>query len=138
MVKRILFAILLLALVGIFAGCCANPKNAADTTKSFANCEEVIHDWTCANRAKIVADMATANATITALNAEFGGMIPAPYQAIVIAAQLVLTQGQAILNSISCPTDADVQTVASATLGLTTARAKANAMRMGLRKPLIP
>ena len=121
------------------AGCCTNPTNPADTTKTFGNCLDKAKGWVCTNRQAIEDRMAQAQTTITMLNTEFGSLIPVQYQPIIVAAQAVIALGQQALASANCPTDQQAAAVNDASMSLNMARAKVNATRMGMKgMKLIP
>jgi uncharacterized 2Fe-2S/4Fe-4S cluster protein (DUF4445 family) len=84
-----------------------------------------IEKFLCNNRTTIENDISAAQAAIAAVEAEYGSVIPAPAQAIITAANAVITTGENILNNEICPTDADVQTVQNASAALKAAKAKA-------------
>jgi len=84
-----------------------------------------IEKFLCNNRVTIENDISAAQAAIAAVQAEYGSLIPAPAQAIIEAANAVITTGENILNNEICPTDADVQTVQNASAALRDAKAKA-------------
>jgi len=84
-----------------------------------------VENFLCTNRVAIENDISAAQAAIAAVQAEYGSLIPAPAQAIIEAANAVITTGENILNNEICPTDADVQTVQNASAALKDAKAKA-------------
>ena len=84
-----------------------------------------IENFLCNNRVAIENDISMAQAAIAAVQAEYGSLIPAEAQAIIAAANAVISTGEDILNKEVCPTDADVQTVQNASAALKQAKIKA-------------
>jgi hypothetical protein len=119
------------------AGCCADPTGVT-TTKSITFCADDAITWFCANRATIENYMSAANTTIADLQAQYGSVLPPAAMAIMTAAQLVISEGEAILNAVTCPTAAQVAIVQAATAQLSKARANLNAVRYQQHKKLIP
>ena len=135
MKKILVLSIMALAL----AGCCTNPANPSDTTKSVSNCIDIAKGWVCANRATIENYMAAAQTTLTTITTEFGSVIPVQYLPIVAAAQAAISIGENTLANVNCPTDQQTAAVASASATLNMARAKVNTTRMGMKNmKLIP
>ncbi len=73
-----------------------------------------LQSWFCSNRDTINQYIDQAQQTIATINAQYGTTIPAQYEAIIIAAQVVIDRGQKLLAEMSCPTAADVLTVQDA------------------------
>lgn len=84
-----------------------------------------IENFLCSNRVTIENDISMAQAAIAAVQAEYGSLIPAEGQAIIAAANAVISTGENILNNEVCPTDADVLTVQNASAALKQAKIKA-------------
>ncbi|MGA8573994.1 MAG: hypothetical protein ACLP7A_07990 [Desulfobaccales bacterium] len=84
-----------------------------------------IENFLCSNRVTIENDVTAAQAAIAAVQAEFGSVIPVEGQAIIAAANLVISTGENILNNEVCPTAAEVQSVENAAAALDSAKAQA-------------
>ncbi|MGB7913628.1 MAG: hypothetical protein WCF59_15540 [Desulfobaccales bacterium] len=84
-----------------------------------------IENFLCNNRVTIENDITAAQAAIAAVQAEYGSLIPVEGQAIIAAANLVISTGENILDNEVCPTDAEVQSVQNAAAALKQAREKA-------------
>ncbi len=131
------FAILcILAMVGAF-GCCSDPTGVS-TTKSFAFCWDKVVDVFCSNRAAIESAMSAASTTIATIQAEYGTNLPPAAQTALNAAQMVITTGQTILASATCPTSTDVANIQAALIASDKARANLNAERWTKGQRLIP
>src|SRR5208337_2757520 len=81
-----------------------------------------IENFLCNNRVTIENDISMAQATVAAVQAEYGSLIPPEAQAIIDAANAVINTGENILNNEVCPTDAEVQTVQNASAALKQAK----------------
>ncbi|MGC2433428.1 MAG: hypothetical protein WA433_06575 [Desulfobaccales bacterium] len=84
-----------------------------------------IENFLCNNRVTIENDITSAQAAIAAVQAEYGSLIPVEGQAIIAAANLVISTGENILDNEVCPTDAEVQSVQNAAAALKDAQLKA-------------
>ncbi len=84
-----------------------------------------IKNLVCSNRVTIENDIATAQAAIAAVEAEYPGLIPPAEQAIIIAANTVIANGEYILNNEICPSDTEVQSIQRSVNALKAAKTKA-------------
>jgi hypothetical protein len=100
MVKKILFAMLLLALMGIFAGCaCPRADTNGTITKSFANCLQTGQDIVCNASPDVLAG---ANLLINVLKGVASAYIPGTAEfSALITAQNIQSVGCSTLTGLN-------------------------------------
>jgi len=79
-----------------------------------------IKDAFCNNRVIIEKSIATAQNMITAIQTTFGNYIPPEYMAVITAANVVINLGNSYLDTVTCPTDAQVAQVQEQQAGMQT------------------
>ena len=77
-----------------------------------------IKDAFCNNRVLIENSIAAAQNMITSIQTTFGSYIPPEYQAVITGANVVITLGNSYLNTVDCPTDAQVAQVQDQQTGM--------------------